>query len=189
MPVFIFYKIFCKDENIKDLYVGKTTDLKRRWNNHKNRCNNENDKKYNLKVYEFIRENGGWNNFNMIEIEKNEYDDKDSAIRERYWIKELNATLNCIIPSRTKNEYRENYKEHLKEYKKEYNKKYNKEYYEDNIEKIKQYYENNKEKIKEYRKRHYENNKEIIICECGCEITKKSLTRHKQSKKHIKRMI
>ena len=219
MPIFIFYKIVCKDENIKDCYVGKTKNLKKRWNCHKNTCNNENNKKYNLKLYQFIRENGGWNNFNMIEIEKNEYDDKDSAIRERYWIEELNANLNCIIPSRTKNEYCENYKEHLKEYKKEYNKKYNKEYYEDNIEKIKQYYENNKEKIKEthkiyrenniekikkthnkyyqnnkeilkeYRKRHYENNKEKIICECGCEITKVSLSRHLKSKKHIDLMI
>ena len=114
MPVFIFYKIFCKDENIKDLYVGKTIDLKKRWVDHKNNCNNENDKKYNIKLYQFIRENGNINNWNIIEIEKNEYDDKDSAIRERYWIKELNATLNCKIPSRTPKENRENNKEKRK---------------------------------------------------------------------------
>lgn len=177
MPIFIFYKIVCKDENIKDCYVGKTTDLKKRWNCHKSRY--KNDKKYNFKLYQFIRENGGWNNFNIIEIEKGEYDDKDSAIRERYWIEELNANLNSDIPSRTRREYhKEYYKENYKKYKKENNKEYNKKYYEDNIEKKKQYYKDNIEKLKEK-----------ITCECGCEITKASLTRHKQSKKHIEKMI
>ena len=190
MPIFIFYKIVCKDENINDCYVGKTKDLKRRWYSHKSRYYKE---KNNLKLYQFIRENGGWNNFNMIEIEKNEYDDKDSAIREKYWVKELNATLNCQIPSRTQKEilkeYYENNKEKLKEI--------HKEWYENNKERKKDYYENNKEKLKEIHKEYYHNNKEkikeinkeIIICECGCEITKKSLTRHKKTKKHIDLMI
>ena len=159
MPIFIFYKIVCKDENINDCYVGKTKDLKKRWREHKNKCNNENNKKYNLKLYQFIRENCNIDNWNIIEIEKGEYDDKDSFIRERYWIEKLNANLNCIIPSRTQREYQNEYRENYKEY------------YEDNIE-----------KIKEIRK-------EIIICECGCEITKNNLIRHRKTKKHIEKMI
>ena len=158
MPIFSYYKIVSKDENIKDCYVGKTRNFKRRVIQHKSDCYNENYKAYNLKVYEFIRENGGINNFNFIEIEKNEYNDKDSAIRERYWIEELNANLNSLIPSRTDKEYNENNKEIINEKHKEYR--------ENNIEIL-----NQKAKKK-------------ISCECCCEIRKDYLSRHLKSKKH-----
>jgi dynactin complex subunit len=46
--------------------------------------------------------------------ETNEYDDKDSAIRERELIEELNATLNSYIPSRTLIEYEKEYRENNK---------------------------------------------------------------------------
>ena len=123
MPIYIFYKIVCKDENIKDCYVGRTKDLKRRWTEHKNNCNNENRSEYNFKLYQFIRENGNINNWNIIEIEKGEYDDKDSAIKERFFIEELNANLNTRIPLLTRKEsqkkYQENNIEKIKKYKKE----------------------------------------------------------------------
>jgi len=174
MPKYTFYKIVSKDENIRDCYVGKTTNFKNRVREHKSRYNKE----YNLKVYDFIRKNNGWNNFNMIEIEINEYNKKDSAFREKYWIEELKANLNCKIPSKTQKECRKEYREN------------NKEYY-------KNYYENNKKILSEKAKEYRENNKEIlsqkqkekIMCECGCEITKIHLSRHKQSKKHIDFMI
>ena len=139
MPEYIYYKIVSKDNNIKDCYVGKTTNFKRRIIEHKSICNNVNLKNYNLKIYKFIRENGGINNWEFIEIEKSEYDDKNSAFKERELIEELNANLNIIIPSRTKKEYYENNKEYFKENNKEYN-------------------NNNKDKAKEYRK----NNKEVL---------------------------
>ena len=61
---------------------------------------------------------------------------------------------------------------------------------------MKEYQETNKEKIKEKRKEYYETNKntilknmkEIVKCECGCEVTKNDLKRHQTSKKHIKLM-
>jgi glucan phosphorylase len=179
--IYTYYKIVSKDENIKEIYVGKTKNFKRRVREHRKTCNNENRKEYNIKLYKFIRENGGINNWYFIEIEKNEYNDKDSAIRERYWIEELNATLNNDIPSRTLQEW----KEDNKEYKKKYN--------EINKKKIKEYLENNKEIIKEKKKEWYENNKEIIkeknkkkiTCECGCEILKRCLLKHLKTKKHI----
>jgi hypothetical protein len=193
MPEYTYYKIVCKDENIKDCYVGKTTNFKKRVWYHKGDCNNENSKIYNYKIYQYIRENGGINNWNFIEIEKGEYDNKDSALRERELIEKFNATLNIVIPTRTK---------------KEWTKNYNKNYYEKNAEKIKEYYdknveiisekqkrykENNKEKIKEKAKEYYDKNAEIIkekkrekiMCECGCEIRKDYLSTHLKSKKHI----
>ena len=57
----------------------------------------------------------------------------------------------------------------------------------------KEWREDNKDKLQEICKEYYENNKEeilakmreIITCECGCEITKNHISRHKASKKHI----
>ena len=60
----IIYKIVCKDEKIADLYVGHTTNFVKRKCLHKNSCNNLNNK---LKIYNIIRENGGWDNWEMIE--------------------------------------------------------------------------------------------------------------------------
>ncbi len=57
------YNIVSNDLNITECYGGHTTDFKSRRGNHKTRCNNENDKRYNNKLYQFIRNNGGWNNF------------------------------------------------------------------------------------------------------------------------------
>jgi hypothetical protein len=200
MPEYIYYKIVSIDENIKDCYVGKTTNFKRRVKEHKSDCYNKKKKSYNIKLYQYIRENGGINNFNFIEIETNEYNDKDSAIIERYWIEELNANLNSEIPTRTLQEWYENNKEYLKEKHKEYfeknkeiiNKKH-KEYNKKNIEKIKEYqneYRNkNRKNLNEYFKEYRENNKEKInekiICKCGCEIIKRNLSKHLKSKKHI----
>ena len=53
-----------------EIYIGSTTDFTRRKNSHKNNCNNEKRKDYNAKKYQYIRVNGGWNEWNMVEIEK-----------------------------------------------------------------------------------------------------------------------
>ena len=100
----IIYKIVCNNLNIKDCYVGHTTDLRKRKNQHKSDCNKNKD----LRVYNFINENGGWNNFDMIMIEKyNCKDDIEARARERYWLETLGATLNGSIPNRTMKEYLE----------------------------------------------------------------------------------
>ena len=36
----IIYKIVCKDQNIKDIYVGHTTNFVQRKHAHKQNCNN-----------------------------------------------------------------------------------------------------------------------------------------------------
>ena len=164
------YKICCKDLNITEIYVGHTTDMRKRKYTHKSSCNNEKYKNYNLNVYQFIRANGNWNNWDMIEVERyNAIDGYDATKRERYWIEELKATLNIQLPTRTSKEYEENRKENRKEYEKNYN------------EKRKEYYEKNKQKILEKRN-------EKITCECGCLIRRNGLAEHKKTKKHIKLM-
>ena len=66
----IIYKIVCNDLTITESYVGSTTDFRRRKSQHKSSCNTINNSKYNQKNYIFIRENGGWENWTMLEIEK-----------------------------------------------------------------------------------------------------------------------
>ena len=95
----VIYKIVCNDLSITELYVGHTTDFVRRKQSHKNDCVYEAGKTYNLKVYKTIRENGGWVNYSMIEIEKYPCKDTNEArAKEREWYEVLNSKLNTICP-------------------------------------------------------------------------------------------
>jgi hypothetical protein len=90
------YKIYCNDESITDLYVGHTTNFIVRKYQHKTACNNHN---INRKIYKTIRENGGWDNWNMVEIAK--YNCKDSTearIKEQEHYDLLKPSLNCCLP-------------------------------------------------------------------------------------------
>ena len=112
----IIYKIVCNDLNVKDTYVGHTTDFTRRKKAHKHRV--KMDTKY--KLYETIKENGDWNNWIMVEIEKvNCIDSLEARKRERYWIETLKANLNKIVPTRTTKEYYIDNKEVIKKQNKE----------------------------------------------------------------------
>ena len=53
----IIYKLCCNDINITDIYIGHTTNIIKRKYQHKNCCNNEKNKNYNYKVYQYIRDN------------------------------------------------------------------------------------------------------------------------------------
>ena len=156
----VIYKLCCKDLNVKELYIGSTCNFtKRKWG-HKLCCNSEQNKEYNRKVYKFIRDNGGWDNWDMILVEEYSCENKQQKLqRERYWYEELKAELNKECPGREKKEYHETHKEQKKEY--------NKEYYEENREKI------------------LEQKKEKITCECGSTFTKCTKLRHERSIKHL----
>jgi hypothetical protein len=139
-----------------------------------------NSKHYNVFVNKFIRNNGGWDNFSMIEIEKYPCNDRlEAKKRERYWIETLNANLNKVLPSRIR-----------------------KEYYEDNkiklLEQKQNYYEDNKSKILEQRKIYRENNRTNIsekgkirtICIiCNCNIRKDCIRNHNKTIKHQKNLL
>ena len=106
------YKICCNDINIKDCYVGSTTNLNKRKRRHKSGCNNENSKDYNYNVYKFIRDNGGWDNWTVVLMESySECKSKEELLRfERYHMEKLETTLNSQVPGRTKKEYDKEYK-------------------------------------------------------------------------------
>ena len=122
----VIYKIVCKDVNINLVYVGHTINIKQRRITHKSNCNNaKNEIYYNLKVYKEIRKNGGWSNFNMIEIEKYPCSNKYEACkREKYYYEKLNANLNSVVPGSCsvliKEERLRQYKEDREKIKKNY---------------------------------------------------------------------
>jgi hypothetical protein len=154
------YKLCCKDINVKEIYIGSTAnDLRRRKSEHKASSKNDKNKSYNLKVYKFIRDNGNFQNWDIIEIERYKAIDKqDLHKRERYWLELLEATLNYQIPTRTQEEWFKNNNDELKRKNKEY-----------------------KEKNKDKAKEKYEKNKERVKCNiCNNEMNKTSLSNHKK---------
>ncbi len=107
----LVYKLCCKDPEITDEYVGSTTSLRHRKGQHKQSTEKEGNAKYHRKVYQFIRDNGGWNNWDMIMLEEYPCENKlQLEKRERYYIEQLRTTLNMCVPTRTDKEYREDNK-------------------------------------------------------------------------------
>ena len=167
----MIYKLCCKDPTIEDIYVGSTTNFIKRKYNHKNACVNEKNKYYTCYKYQFIRDNGGFNNWDMILIKEYSTDTKRNLeMEERRVIEELKPTLNKTFPYISLEE------------KKEYQQQYGIQYREENKEKIaekrkqyyKQYYEDNKEKI-------LKEQQEKVVCDkCGIIISKHHLKRHQK---------
>ena len=151
------YKICCKDATITDIYIGSTCNFNRRKAQHKSNCNKEISKEYNQYKYQFIRDNGGWDNWDMIELKEFSCENKrEKDTEERKHIDELKPSLNKVLPTRTIKEWRKDNKQ--KKIQKD------KDYYLKNKEKIKeqvkQYRLNNKEKFKEKEKEYRVKNKE-----------------------------
>jgi len=95
----IIYKITCKDKSIKDVYVGYTTNFVQRKHAHKQNCINNKSAGYTCKLYEAIRENGGWDNWLMEIITYFECKDQyEARKKEQEYFISLNATLNNIEP-------------------------------------------------------------------------------------------
>ena len=212
---YVFYKIVCLDNSVELCYVGSTANWKARNHSHKSICNNENSNDYNHKIYKTIRENGGWDNFKMVQLGTREQLTKRQAeqIEEQYRV-ELKANMNgkrCYITEQQKEEYNKDYnkkyKEEHKEELKEHNKEYSKNYYEENKEYYQNYYKENRDKILEYNQKWCEENNEYyqnyykenrdeinekkkakVKCECGCMIRSSDLSRHQKTPKHINLM-
>jgi hypothetical protein len=90
----IIYKIFCKNNSIKETYVGHTTNFIKRKYHHKICCNNLNN---NLNIYKTIRENGGWDNWEMVEIGcYNCKNSEEARIKEQEHYEALNSIPSYI---------------------------------------------------------------------------------------------
>ena len=94
-----FYKIVCKDLNIKDWYVGHTTNFIKRKHKHKSTCSSPSNPDYNLPLYKFIRENGDWINWDMILINTECVDNQlEARKKQREYIQQLSCSLNKTTP-------------------------------------------------------------------------------------------
>ena len=95
----IFYKIQCNNPVVKDVYIGHTTNFVQRKHAHKRSCTVETSSNYNCKVYNVIRENGGWNNWKMEIIAFHNCENHYAARKlEQQYFEQYKATLNSIEP-------------------------------------------------------------------------------------------
>ena len=149
------------------LYVGHTTDFKERKHSHKKNVNSTTGTKFKIKVYQMIRDNGGWDMFKMLEVVKFPCNDRREADAEEDKImRQLKANMNSIGAILDV----------------------------DNIKQYgKQYREDNKDKINEKKKEFYKTNKERInatqaakcLCECGIQYTYSNKCVHVKTPKHL----
>ena len=115
------YKICCKNVEIKDVYVGSTTNLAQRRNAHKTKCQNERSKAYTYPVYQFIRDNGGFDNWEVIKVQDAECNCSEDLLKiERACMERLGATLNKQVPGQSDKEYYKANKTEIARKQKEY---------------------------------------------------------------------
>lgn len=201
-----FYRI--EDVN----YVGSCIDLNERLKLHKSVCYNENVKGYNIKLYEFIRDN-------QLPFDELEFQvlmkrvmnsDEERRITEQGFVVFYNSKINGLNDRNaytSPEEYKEKHNEISKRWKinnVEKNKEFNKIYNEKNKGRIKNWMIENKEHREEYMNGYYNRNSILIkerakkyyqekiiktTCEiCGVEINNINLFNHKKVK-HIPNII
>lgn len=152
----IIYKLCCNDPTITDIYIGHTTNFTKRKNQHKFACYNRHDSY----VYQFICKNGGWENWNMIILDKVRcIDGNEARQHERRHIEDKKAMLNINMPIR---EYELNQINESKEA-------------------LKKSKEQERIKLNEFKHA-------MITCECGIDIERYQLQNHLISVVHRNRM-
>jgi len=150
----VIYKIICNDTSILECYVGHTTNFVKRKYKHKNCCNGLSN---NYKIYQIIRENGGWENWSMTPICEYPCENHIQAcIKEEEYRIELQAQLNsqrAYLSNEEKKRRDKTYNDYVYQ---------DKEKREEKKEKSLNWKNNNKKKCKEYWDEWYEKNKEKI---------------------------
>jgi hypothetical protein len=93
---YYIYKII--DNNNKDeFYIGSTKNLSSRISHHKKNVKNKVGKLYWTKLYLYIRNNGGWDNFTFTKIDEIEITClSEGTCFEQTIIDNLKPTLNTI---------------------------------------------------------------------------------------------
>ena len=172
------YIIRSKDLSLHDIYVGSCKDFRKRMCIHKYNCCNEKYHGYNLKLYKFIRANGGWDNFCMEEIDT--CDVERLRQTEQEYIDKLNPSLNELRAYRSEEyckEYQQNWKKNNRDRINQWARKRYDRDREKCVERVKKYNKENKDKIKEKRMKK-------INCDCGSIVSKSGISEHKRTIKH-----
>ena len=103
-----FYKLYSKDPEIKDKYIGCTKRLLRHLTKHYYVCHSSATPQRNAYVYRFIREHGGWNDWTYEILETATLTTMEQRKLKRHCIETLKATLNTYLPTRTDRERKSN---------------------------------------------------------------------------------
>ena len=183
----VIYKIEHND-NKELLYVGSTSEFTRRKAYHKSESSRSD-----RKLYTMIRDNGGWDAFEMKPIMEYPCENKiQASIQEEKCRVELRANMNsisCVKNEELQKANRAKYR--LDNIDERHDKA--KVYYQEHKEERKAYRETIKEEQKEYKKKWYAENKAKIKertyqkykCDCGSEITLCNKSQHEKRKVHI----
>ena len=155
----VIYTIRSKD----NIYVGSTVNFRSRKNEHKSSITNENSKEYNIKLYKTIRRNAGEWDMKAHSIfpcnSKLELSIEEERVRQLLTADMNSNSCGTGLTGLTKSDY-------------------DKQYREQNRDERSQYYEQHKD---EYNKKR----RQKITCECGCDVAKYNLSRHRKTTKHI----
>lgn len=203
--MFIYiYKLIKKGAVNDDMvYIGSTNDVKHRKVQHKYACNKKANKEYNKKLYKYIRENGGIDEWEMVILDEfNVF-----SITSKKIVNYENRFINAFDALNKLNSRPENgctYEEKnitgklWREKNKDKKIEKDKIYYDDNKEKLnkkmKIYYDDNKDEINKINRKYYHTNKEKlnedrkikVNCErCYALIRKDGIKEHQQTQKCI----
>ena len=185
LTTYSMYKIVTKNKELNYCYIGHTNNFNERQVQHIKCATDINNSKHHQLVYQTIYKNGGWDAWEMIEIEKYKCSTKLKArMREQQLIIDHNANINTLnafiteeerkkkkqeITNKYKAEHVELIKEQQQKYKqdhkdiiKEQMRIYRQEHKAEIYEKKKAYVEANKEKTKEIKKAWAQANKERL---------------------------
>jgi hypothetical protein len=153
-----------KSINNDSIYVGSTIKtLNIRWASHKKNCIDEKSPKYNIKLYQYIRENGGLNNWFIELYEDIEINNKIELRIKEEEIIQLIGNLNDRKAYNAPKEYIKRYEENNKKIIKEKHSKYYEEKKEIIKKRVNEYYQLNKDKIKQKALERYYKKKSSII--------------------------
>lgn len=109
----VIYKIYCKNPEVKAVYIGSTISYATRMSLHKS-----SSKVHHSFLYQLIRQNGGWGNFQTEILEQCcVISNKQLLLRERFFINQQESKINIRIPGNLLCTTRKEYiRERLKEY-------------------------------------------------------------------------
>ena len=159
------YHIVDKDGIVH--YVGSTSNFNSRKSAHKYKCNTEHDPNYNLDIYRYIRDNGGFDNFDIVPIRKieNVTNKTELRIAEQDEINKNSNLKNKIGSYRSEEERIEQMRENSKKWREnnpEKNIENCKKWQENNPEYCRNWAKNNPEKVKEKNRKYREENRDKV---------------------------
>ena len=151
----VIYMIYKPDSDL-NTYVGHTTNFKKRVTNHRTRYNGKDFPYCNLQLYDYMRENGQFDEWTFEIITEYPCNSKREAEKkEQHFIDLFKSELNSMKA------YTSSEDANIR------SKKYRKVYYDNHTEEIlsknKKYRDVHKDEIAITKKNYYENNKEEIL--------------------------